>query len=304
MRWTIHFPDLPQVALHMGTAPYIIRWIVESLPLHWAWNSDSPDSWWDPRTIDLDTDPHDQVSWFCIAILEFEHALARDFVLSPAAFDHGGQYVDGRHVICRPSGYMSGSSQVPSYRGGIIARQSSWERQIEPPIRLLNHLFEARRGFRALDDVGQADLAPRGYAQSDGLGPQLLIVSPGRQRFDPPGYDPSSQGMASSKIKYRSHLLSPPGQFPQSGRTPDPKIDEAEVRQPGRSPGASSQTEGHPDSRECLELPVMGLGGQMPTTYKTTATTARENSGDHHPAIPAGKSGRPDLMLLRPQVHE
>ena len=65
MRWAIHFPDLPQVALHLGTAPYIVRWIVEPLPLHWAWSSDSPDSWWHPRTIDLDTDPLDQVSWFC-----------------------------------------------------------------------------------------------------------------------------------------------------------------------------------------------------------------------------------------------
>ena len=29
MRWTIHFPELPQVALHLGTVPFIIRWIVE-----------------------------------------------------------------------------------------------------------------------------------------------------------------------------------------------------------------------------------------------------------------------------------
>ena len=33
MRWTIHFPDLPQVNLNMGIAPYIVRWIVEPLPI-------------------------------------------------------------------------------------------------------------------------------------------------------------------------------------------------------------------------------------------------------------------------------
>ena len=32
MRWTIYFPDLPQVALHLVTAPYIVRWIGEPLP--------------------------------------------------------------------------------------------------------------------------------------------------------------------------------------------------------------------------------------------------------------------------------
>ena len=303
MQWTIHFPDLPQVALNMGTAPFIVRWIVEPLPLHWAWNSDSPDSWWDPRTIDLDTDPYEQVSWCCIAILELEHALARDFVLS-AAFEHGRQYADGRHVICRPSAHMSGTSQAPSNRGGIIAGQSSWERQIEIPIRLLNHLFEARKGLRTPDDVGQADITPRGYAQSDGLGPQLPIVSTGWQRFDPPGNDPGSQGMASSETKHWSHMFSPTGQFPQSGRDPDPKTDEIEVRQPGRSPGAGSQTEGHPDLRECLELPVLGNSGQIPSIHKTTTTAAREDSGDYNPALPAGKSGRPDPMLLRSQAHE
>ena len=239
MRWIIPFHDLPQVALHLGIAPYIVRWIVEPLPLHWAWSSDSPNSWWDPRTIDLDTDPLDQINWFCTAILELEHALARDFILTPGGFDHGRQYVDGRHVICRPLGYLSGPSQAPANRGGIIAGQSSWERQIEKPIRLLNHLFEARRGFRAPDDAGQINLAPRRYAQSNGLGPQFPSVFTGRQRLDPTGNDPGNQGMASSETNHWSHMLPPSGQFPQSGRGDDPTADEIEIRQPGRSPGPS-----------------------------------------------------------------
>ena len=153
MRWTIHFPDLPQVAFHLGSAPLIIQ----PLPLHWAWNSDCPDTWWDPNLINLDTHQHDQINWLSTAILELEHALARDFVLSPIASEHGRQYVHGRHVICRSPGHMPSPSQAPSHRDGVISGQSIWERQIETPIRLLNHLFEARRGYRAFDDVGQAD---------------------------------------------------------------------------------------------------------------------------------------------------
>ena len=155
MKWTIHFPELPQVAINLGIVPFIVRWIVEQLPVHWAWNSDSPDTWWDPHIFNMDTDPHDQVNWFCTAILELEHALARDFVLSPAAAEHGRQYVNRRHIICRFPGYMPSSSQAPAQ-----SRSRSWERHIETPIRLLNHLFEARRGFGAFDDAGQADLAP------------------------------------------------------------------------------------------------------------------------------------------------
>ena len=180
--------------------------IGEPLPLHWAWSSNSPDSWWDPRTIDLDTDPLDQVSWFCTAILELEHVLARDFVLTPAGFAHGRPYVDGRYVICRPPGHMSGPSQAPTNKDRIIAGQSSWERQIEKPIRFLNHLFEARRGFRAPDDIGKIDLALRRHAQSNGLGPQLPSASTGRQRLDPPGNDPGRQGMASSETKCWSQV--------------------------------------------------------------------------------------------------
>ena len=44
MRWTIHFHDLPQVAMNLGTALHIIRWIVELLPVHWAWHSVSMDT--------------------------------------------------------------------------------------------------------------------------------------------------------------------------------------------------------------------------------------------------------------------
>ena len=51
MRWTIHFHDLPQVAMNLGTALHIIRWIVEPLPVHWAWHSVSMDTWWDPSLI-------------------------------------------------------------------------------------------------------------------------------------------------------------------------------------------------------------------------------------------------------------
>ena len=149
MKWTIHFPELPQVALHVGTVPFIVRWIVEQLPVHWAWNSDSPDTWWDPHMIHMDTDPHDHASWYCTAILELEHALARDFVLSPAAAEHGRQYVNGRHVICRSPGYMPSPSQALPHGARVISGQSNWKRQIETPIRLLNHLFEARRGIRS-----------------------------------------------------------------------------------------------------------------------------------------------------------
>lgn len=35
----------------------------------------------------------------------------------------------------------------------MIAGQSQWERQIEKPIKLLNHLFEARRGFKTAIDA-------------------------------------------------------------------------------------------------------------------------------------------------------
>ena len=69
MRWTIHFTELPQVAIHMGPVPFIVRWIVEQLPVHWAWNSDNPDTWWDPRQINLDTALNSQVNWFCTAII-------------------------------------------------------------------------------------------------------------------------------------------------------------------------------------------------------------------------------------------
>ena len=133
MRWTIHFHDLLQVALHLGSAPFIVRWIVELLPVHWAWTSVSLDTWWDPCLINLDTHQHDQIKWLCTAILELEHALARDFVLSPIAPEYGRQYVHGRHVLCRSVGHMPSSSQAPSPRTRIISGQSCWERQIEIP---------------------------------------------------------------------------------------------------------------------------------------------------------------------------
>ena len=111
--------------LHLGTVPFIVRWIGEQLPVHWAWNSDSPGTWWDPHMIHMDTDPHDQISWYCTAILEFEHALARDFVLSPAAAEHGRQYVNGRHIICRSPGYMPRPSQAPPHGARVISGQAA-----------------------------------------------------------------------------------------------------------------------------------------------------------------------------------
>ena len=185
-------------------------------PVHWAWNSDSPDTWWDPRTINMDTDPHDQVSWFRTTILELEHALARDFVLS-AASEHGRQYVNGRYVICRPPAHTPSPSQAPSHGARVISGQNSWERQIETPIRLLNHLFEARRGFGAFDDAGQVDLTPGEHDQSDGLGQKFPAVSAGRTGLHPTGHDPGSQGVASSATEHWCHLLLSTGQFPQSG---------------------------------------------------------------------------------------
>ena len=211
MRWTIYFSDLPQVALNMGTAPYIVRWIVEPLPIYWAWSSDNIDSWWDPSMIDLDSDPLDQVSWFCTAILDFEHALARDFVLTPAGFDHGRQYVTGRYVLCRPLGHLSGPPQTTTNRGGIIAGQSNWERQIEKPIRFLNHLFEVRRVFRALDDAGEVELTAGRYPQSNGLGPQFPSVFTGREGIDTSGDDLGIQGVAPADTEHRNHMLIPPG---------------------------------------------------------------------------------------------
>ena len=247
------FPELPQVALHLGTVPFIVRWIVEQLPVHWAWNSDSPDTWWDPHMIHMDTDPHDQVNWYCTAMLELEHALARDFVLSPAAAEHGRQCVNGRHVICRSPGYMPSPSQAPPHGARVISGQTSWERQIESPIRLLNHLFEARRGFGAFHDASQTDLAPGRHDQSDGLGQKLPAVSADRT-----GHDPSRQGVASSATEHWCHLLPSTGQFSQSGRESNSETDEVEVRQPGRSLGPSPSTERDSDSRERLELPLLG----------------------------------------------
>ena len=86
---------------------------------------------------------------------------------------------------------------------------------------------------------------PRRYAQLNGLGPQFPSVFAGRQRLDPPGNDPGSQGMTSSETKYWSHMFPPTGQLLQSGRGDDPTADEAAIRQPGRFPGAGTQAEGY-----------------------------------------------------------
>ena len=130
---------------------------------------------------------------------------------------------------------MPSSSQAPSYRAGVLSGQSSWKRQIEVPLELLNHLFEARRGHRAFDDVGQADATAGGHVESDGSRPQLPVVLASRSWLDPAGNDPNSQGMASSETELWSHLFAQASQLPEGDRTIDTTPDQAEVRQSGGS---------------------------------------------------------------------
>ena len=286
MCWTIHFHDLPQVALHLGSAPLIVRWIVELLPVHWAWNSVSLDTWWDPSLINLDTHQHDQIKWLCTAILELEHALARDFVLS--------QYVHGRHVLCRSFGHIPSPSQAPTHRAGVISGQSSWERQIEVPLKLLNHLFEARRGYGAFDDVGQADATARRHVESDGTGPQLPVVSASRSWLDTAGNDLGCQGMASPETELRCHMFAPPGQLPQGSRDFDPTPDEDPLVQALRQKGILT-TE---NAWNYLSW------DQMSSTDEATTADTREGPGAHHPAFTVGKPRRPDPALHSAQTHE
>ena len=132
----------------------------------------------------------------------------------------------------------------------------------------------------------------------------LLLFFPGREGIDTSGHDPGMQGVASVETKHRSHLLPPSGQLLEGDRGADPKIGQAEIRQPGRSTGAGPPAEKHSDSRECPELPHMGFGRQVPSSNEAAAFDAGQNSGAHYPALPAGQSGRFDPTILRPQTDE
>ena len=100
------------------------------------------------------------------------------------------------------------------------------------------------------------------------------------------------------------HLLPSTGQFSQSGPESDSENDEVEVRQPGRSLGPSPSTERDSDSRERLELPLLGQCGKMPSTNQESTATAGEDSRAYNTALTAGQSGRSDPTLLSSQAHE
>ena len=105
-----------------------------------------------PHKLDLDIDAANQMHYFCIALFDLEHALARDVVLDPEIIAYVGQYIHGRHILCGPVRYMPGPSQKTEDEILAIIRCGQGQRSLETPIRLLNHLFEARWRLRTAAD--------------------------------------------------------------------------------------------------------------------------------------------------------
>ena len=102
------------------------------------------DSWWTPQDVVIDTYSHQQLILHHV-LMELEHVLVRDLVLTVVGSSDGRAYIQRRLIISRFGGSLRHTGKETPYER-IRIYHPDWQGQIETSIQLLGLIHEVRAG--------------------------------------------------------------------------------------------------------------------------------------------------------------
>ena len=183
-RWVSHFRQLPQVLMTSDTLFLVVAWISAIVPFRWAWHSTNVDSWWTPQDVVIDTYQHQHLVLHHV-LMELEHVLARDLVLTVVGSSDGRTYVQRRLVISGSGGSIRHTCETAPH-ARLRIYHPDWQGQIETSIQLLGLIHEVRAGFFLSSDAGETLFEARRYAQCHVLGSKFPFLATGREGIHTP----------------------------------------------------------------------------------------------------------------------
>ena len=300
-RWVSHYRQLPQVLMTSDTLFMVVAWITAIVPVRWAWRSTSVDSWWTPQDVVLDTYQHQQLVLHHV-LMELEHVLARDLVLTVVGSSDGRAYVQRRLVISGSGGSIRHSCETAP-RARLRIYHPDWQGQVETPIQLLGLIHEVRAGFFLVQMLAKLCLRQEDMLNAMCLDRSFLFfLQAGKGSILPTML--GLKRMAHTEAAGWRDLSSETGAFLEGSGGACPTNWQTQYRRQRRRTMRQPPEQADLECPERMELHVLGSAGKVPETHQARAAVLCSSPGDLGLVVTARGQYRVDPQIRSDEAHE
>ena len=257
---------------------------------------------WTPQDVVLDTYQHQQLVLHHV-LMELEHVLARDLVLTVVGSSDGRAYVQRRLVISGSGGSIRHSCETAPH-ARLRIYHPDWQGQVETSIQLLGLIHEVRAGFFLSSDAGETLFEAGRHAQCHVLGSKFPFLPTGREGIHTAYHARGLKRMAHTEAAGWRDLSSETGAFLEGSGGACPTNWQTQYRRQRRRTMRQPPEQADLECPERMELHVLGSAGKVPETHQARAAVLCSSPGDLDLVGTARSQYRVDPQIRSDEAHE